>query len=250
MPAMVRASPGIIPALAGNTPRVSFQAPCVRDHPRSRGEYLTLGAVYRNEQGSSPLSRGIQTHDDGHRSQYGIIPALAGNTMPSGNAVSAHGDHPRSRGEYVVRVSLLQSERGSSPLSRGIPGCLPALVDPGRIIPALAGNTCRRHSTDHSGPDHPRSRGEYFTTVPDQSLMSGSSPLSRGIPAVRTESQQSPWIIPALAGNTLGQHPFEIQDTDHPRSRGEYGRHPRGGRARWGSSPLSRGIRDPVTRGG
>ena len=50
-------------------------------------------------------------------------------------------DHPRSRGEY--RPKMIQSGiyTGSSPLSRGIrprPACM---TSPGRIIPALAGNT-------------------------------------------------------------------------------------------------------------
>ena len=54
-------------------------------------------------------------------------------------------------------------------------------------------------------------------------------------------------IIPALAGNTCWRTASRSPGSDHPRSRGEY---VDGGRA-WhlpaGSSPLSRGIRQPRT---
>ena len=72
--------------------------------------------------------------------------------------------------------------------------------------------------------------------------MSGSSPLSRGIPRCDERTWQRTRIIPALAGNTLQGVQCGADTGDHPRSRGEY----------WnavdllpmtnGSSPLSRGI--------
>ena len=75
-----------------------------------------------------------------------------------------------------------------------------------------------------------------------QALRRGSSPLSRGIPAVPGPGGEDRRIIPALAGNTTPPSALPCAPPDHPRSRGEYGglhllRH------LWvGSSPLSRGI--------
>ena len=50
---------GIIPALAGHTEPSGSAPPSSEDHPRSRGEYSAEGKRIQNEQGSSPLSRGI-----------------------------------------------------------------------------------------------------------------------------------------------------------------------------------------------
>ena len=71
------------------------------------------------------------------------------------------GDHPRSRGVYVMASSRIVSSRGSSPLARGLlRPIVKAQILP-RIIPARAGFTA-----DSSAPtcwtwDHPRSRGVY-----------------------------------------------------------------------------------------
>ena len=72
--------PGIIPALAGNTPIHNRPWSQYRDHPRSRGEYcLNFNRVDRT-QGSSPLSRGILPNQIQIYCSPRIIPALAGNT--------------------------------------------------------------------------------------------------------------------------------------------------------------------------
>ena len=72
---------GIIPALAGNTPRVPPRIRQHKDHPRSRGEYPSCGAVGAHMYGSSPLSRGIHGWIAPQMCITGIIPALAGNTL-------------------------------------------------------------------------------------------------------------------------------------------------------------------------
>ena len=111
-------------------------------------------------------------------------------------------DHPRSRGEYY----------------------------PGRT------------SAGPANPDHPRSRGEYTILCIHFWRLYGSSPLSRGIPAVGDVDLDKAGIIPALAGNTILLDDCVPTREDHPRSRGEYD--PRGSSASsaLGSSPLSRGI--------
>ena len=172
---------GIIPALAGNTLGASMGSPISRDHPRSRGEYRSAASNRPWVDGSSPLSRGIPAPRLSGRGWRRIIPALAGNTRRQMLTTWQRWDHPRSRGEYLLRRPGRRGGRGSSPLSRGIPAACWLATPPGRIIPALAGNTGRRDTVSGPVQDHPRSRGEYNVTRKRWFRQVGSSPLSRGI---------------------------------------------------------------------
>ena len=193
--------------------------------------------------GSSPLSRGIRRGQSAVHSGHGIIPALAGNTMPSATTLRHRRDHPRSRGEYVDRWNDRVRVFGSSPLSRGILPWLDGVPLGVRIIPALAGNTRVAESPTRCWTDHPRSRGEYGS-APSRSInTAGSSPLSRGIPHGSSKTRGRVGIIPALAGNTPANAVRLYKVKDHPRSRGEYQYCKISLLIANGSSPLSRGIR-------
>ena len=94
---------GIIPAHAGSTNGESHIPRPSRDHPRSRGEHGSVSELCINVVGSSPLMRGAPKNYLIADSYAGIIPAHAGSTI---RTISAHGpgrDHPRSRGEHVMR---------------------------------------------------------------------------------------------------------------------------------------------------
>ena len=110
----------IIPARAGFT--ASRGPPRRRwpDHPRSRGVYKLLGLTEGKLFGSSPLARGL--HDSAHTGacQVGIIPARAGFTRSRRVQVVVEGDHPRSRGVYVLAAQVGKFLGGSSPLARGL----------------------------------------------------------------------------------------------------------------------------------
>ena len=93
------------------------------------------------------------------------------------------------------------------------------------------------------GMDHPRSRGEYQSGIYTFPYRAGSSPLSRGIRHPPAGERFFIRIIPALAGNTYLGNQFTCRRKDHPRSRGEYMIGEKPSHARYGSSPLSRGIR-------
>ena len=180
---MTRGSRRIIPALAGNTREAHQLLWPLRDHPRSRGEYVWNSRQEDSRNGSSPLSRGIRPELRSRQTRRRIIPALAGNTWGSIRSKFGTPDHPRSRGEYPVRYGGSVFPGGSSPLSRGILTVSPeGKHDPG-IIPALAGNTGDSRTYTGSWQDHPRSRGEYSETQLVSLFHEGSSPLSRGIPS-------------------------------------------------------------------
>ena len=212
----------IIPALAGNTPRRVIEGDYLTDHPRSRGEYASVGDGVFRASGSSPLSRGILGLRTRAAGPPRIIPALAGNTRTAPGRTVTRRDHPRSRGEYDVVAERERGAVGSSPLSRGIR--FRAEFHPGgeRIIPALAGNTSCCSFFGSVRGDHPRSRGEYEGAKHVTPHHRGSSPLSRGIHDMRAAGKADRGIIPALAGNTCGRFPRLNGGPDHPRSRGEY----------------------------
>ena len=93
-----------------------------------------------------------------------------------------------------------------------------------------------------SSPDHPRSRGVYRRALCRVRRSLGSSPLARGLLRLLPCHVGPLRIIPARAGFTASSICMTIPQTDHPRSRGVYGRaFPLIGRWR-GSSPLARGL--------
>ena len=152
---------GIIPACAGNTRSASWRPPNCRDHPRMRGEHMRLLRKPSPPQGSSPHARGTRTgRANGIRSAP-IIPACAGNTVPSYAGRSCSGDHPRMRGEHVTLQPRYVAKRGSSPHARGTRFADSRRFGIHGIIPACAGNTRSRNWLTCSARDHPRMRGEH-----------------------------------------------------------------------------------------
>ena len=96
----VPVQPGIIPARAGFTPCSPVGPASGRDHPRSRGVYLSERKPLSCTPGSSPLARGLRRRLRVLRSRSRIIPARAGFTRPVRLRGRAGRDHPRSRGVY------------------------------------------------------------------------------------------------------------------------------------------------------
>ena len=90
----------IIPARAGFTPRLCASSSASTDHPRSRGVYLSPGAVGSVGQGSSPLARGLHAIPNPCDPHLRNIPARAGFTPPPLRGSRHVEDHPRSRGVY------------------------------------------------------------------------------------------------------------------------------------------------------
>ena len=159
------------------TPQPKRSADC----PRSRGVYqaddLTLGFAT----GSSPLARGLRASLANRLTVLGIIPARAGFTLVWPPGSRGTGDHPRSRGVYVLQSRTTTMPRGSSPLARGLLGNLHMEESMSGIIPARAGFTCPPFNMSSNVRDHPRSRGVYPAFVSLGILGAGSSPLARGL---------------------------------------------------------------------
>ena len=216
----------IIPARAGFTPATHLSPASTPDHPRSRGVYRRRRTRRRGRRGSSPLARGLP---DGHREsrdEVRIIPARAGFTPIFRTPLLVHRDHPRSRGVYIMVVSILGVGDGSSPLARGLHHFFSPDGGGARIIPARAGFTGYRSTAGRRRSDHPRSRGVYRIRTRIRGTRAGSSPLARGLRMLKRVIHLHAGIIPARAGFTCPQRDWPPGTRDHPRSRGVYGPRP------------------------
>ena len=154
----------IIPAYAGSTHRAAAEYRGQGDHPRIRGEHFPLILAVEPSEISSPHTRGALSRAWPRRRPGGIIPAYAGSTLFSLDAIHQTRDHPRIRGEHGRGPSRELSSRGSSPHTRGaLAGrAIPRLVY--RIIPAYAGSTEDMICPITFQTDHPRIRGEHRVT--------------------------------------------------------------------------------------
>ena len=172
--------------------------------------------------GSSPLARGLLGVSLGVGDSRGIIPARAGFTHVTAATAAPRRDHPRSRGVYEAHLDAKLRGSGSSPLARGLHSHVPRTRSRGRIIPARAGFTSRTSLAPSSTWDHPRSRGVYLFLPMKSSVLSGSSPLARGLLAFMPKEGGDYGIIPARAGFTARRSTPARKTRDHPRSRGVY----------------------------
>ena len=192
----------IIPAYAGNTLKCATMYTWVRDHPRVCGEHATR-----------------------HRKRW-----------------FSWRDHPRVCGEHRSAANMPDCTGGSSPRMRGTPIRPAAMHRVPGIIPAYAGNTCRRDQSRTMGRDHPRVCGEHHDVLCNCPFSPGSSPRMRGTLAVRQWLAITQGIIPAYAGNTTRHRKSRHSWKDHPRVCGEHLEYRTVRRPREGSSPRMRGT--------
>ena len=172
----------IIPACAGNTwcsPRWRWRR---TDHPRVRGEHQRDPHLLAPAVGSSPRARGTRREPSARATRHRIIPACAGNTTQGHKGRPSPPDHPRVRGEHATTAGGRFAPRGSSPRARGTPGPRARRGDVSRIIPACAGNTRTGPHRTRPAADHPRVRGEHYSTISATRKPAGSSPRARGTP--------------------------------------------------------------------
>ena len=153
-----------------------------------------------------------------------FIPAFAGNAASSRPASTPRPVHPRVCGERAPVAACSSRMSGSSPRLRGTRRQEDPGADPGRFIPAFAGNA----------------RGTPRPRCPRP----GSSPRLRGTHVGPHPADLHNRFIPAFAGNAWPPVPGMPAGSVHPRVCGERISLSDGAVKRGGSSPRLRGTRD------
>ena len=99
----------ITPAYAGNTSWCVSRFRTYKDHPRLRGEHISICRYRYVDSGSPPLTRGTRCGSFLHPVCGGITPAYAGNTLVDKVVKVWYRDHPRLRGEHSSHDTNLAS---------------------------------------------------------------------------------------------------------------------------------------------
>ena len=251
-----------IPAHAGKTSASTSTENKKPEHPRARGENIAECDLTLAEQGTSPRTRGKRLHSGVGVGCGGNIPAHAGKTLVMGFIADVNVEHPRARGENLVKFDNGFETRGTSPRTRGKPGRGSGAGGTPRNIPAHAGKTCGAPYTPAPNQEHPRARGENVAFPFRHRGFQGTSPRTRGKHSRQLWWKHHPGNIPAHAGKTTavvccppprtGNIPAHAGKThtcyvptgsasEHPRARGENARARPGRVQRVGTSPRTRG---------
>jgi len=228
-PASTATGVRITPACAGNTAHDAPHFNARRDHPRVRGEHLSLFLDAGDPGGSPPRARGTPRTNSMWIPPSRITPACAGNTEGPLRRHVMTQDHPRVRGEHAHSAPALWSARGSPPRARGTHGSRRTALTRIRITPACAGNTPMPGTASTASADHPRVRGEHLAGGAQEASGEGSPPRARGTPG----------------GSSRAAGP----GTDHPRVRGEHAVSAGAPGATLGSPPRARGTQRPQVEG-
>ena len=93
---------GLIPTHAGKTEPDHLVFCVAQAHPHSRGENAQKLQQFKDDTGSSPLTRGKQAYARRRPPPLGLIPTHAGKTTTTAFSASATWAHPHSRGENAA----------------------------------------------------------------------------------------------------------------------------------------------------
>ena len=172
------------------------------DHPRIRGEKAFHVLPQRLRPGSPPHTRGKDTSCGLTSSAVGITPAYAGKSGSASPPAAGPWDHPRIRGEKCVVVVDVWRAFGSPPHARGKAFPLATDGPDVRITPAYAGKSGLLRLRLIVQGDHPRIRGEKFTSRDELAVRQGSPPHTRGKGGMRSTPERGRRITPAYAGKS------------------------------------------------
>ena len=149
-----------IPAHAGKTLQLRPRGERAAEHPRARGENVSIAEPFSRGNGTSPRTRGKPSTVPMRNWRRRNIPAHAGKTGYDGSIIHSAEEHPRARGENLRRVGVKNPLVGTSPRTRGKPMIPWRYRHHQRNIPAHAGKTPLLWGLSGTSPEHPRARGE------------------------------------------------------------------------------------------
>ena len=155
---------GITPACAGKSRASIAKSYPLGDHPRVRGEKTMRRVIRGVDKGSPPRARGKGLSETGNRGAGGITPACAGKSVYTVHILLHIWDHPRVRGEKSSGSTPIFASAGSPPRARGKGQGVNLEFDAIRITPACAGKSTTVAAELAELRDHPRVRGEKFSS--------------------------------------------------------------------------------------
>ena len=150
----------------------------------------------------------------------GIIPAYAGQIRFVIKLVPIVWDHPRIRGTNPTSFVVILISSGSSPHTRDKFTRVISSNWKYRIIPAYAGQIFACDNINDKSQDHPRIRGTNIKFLSSLISHIGSSPHTRDKLLLIPKSDTKTRIIPAYAGQIMGDVLAAESEEDHPRIRG------------------------------
>ena len=237
---------GNIPACAGTTPTPATPPLRRREHPRMRGDHAPSIAASSAALGTSPHARGPLSLPDLMRHILGNIPACAGTATSTSPRRTTRREHPRMRGDHLLRSSWESFRSGTSPHARGPRVHREAELRVDGNIPACAGTTSARGCTPTRRGEHPRMRGDHIGLGVLRALLRGTSPHARGPLGSYVRRGARRRNIPACAGTTPTVSCTSTISREHPRMRGDHLFQARQAATDVGTSPHARGPRVAV----
>src|SRR5690606_24063507 len=107
------------PAYAGITSRSACVDSGWREHPRVRGDHVTLGVAEARPDGTPPRARGSPQRDASMVISTGNTPACAGITVRVSPTTRGWTEHPRVRGDHLNTSDGRPIPGGTPPRARG-----------------------------------------------------------------------------------------------------------------------------------
>ncbi len=233
---------GTIPACAGSSWTASPRRTPPRDHPRVRGEQMTIGRERPRTAGPSPRARGAGHVLAGELDVVGTIPACTGSSPTGSSSCTTSRDHPRVHGEQVGSYAKRCRHAGPSPRARGAVPAEAAFAAVTGTIPACTGSSAQEPAGGVTGLDHPRVRGEQGSPRRVVRHAQGPSPRARGAAGGVRPVPNLGGTIPACTGSSCGTGGPPPSPGDHPRVHGEQFCGEALAAARAGPSPRARGA--------
>ena len=158
--------------------------------------------LFLSLKGSPPHTRGKESEGRNRTQSIRITPAYAGKRKKELQKLAAEKDHPRIRGEKMLRLLTKIFNQGSPPHTRGKdPSKYPRLSMRG-ITPAYAGKSFTKQTRKQAHWDHPRIRGEKSYQYEKHRKYKGSPPHTRGKVNISVSIDTLSRITPAYAGKS------------------------------------------------
>ena len=131
----------ITPAHAGKRVPLNPSFAGEKDHPRTRGEKSGCSFLMSCSVGSPPHTRGKAPYGNRSLPLSRITPAHAGKSFSRKAAHTLWEDHPRTRGEKLLFMTLKVLFQGSPPHTRGKAAYRVSQLEKKGITPAHAGKS-------------------------------------------------------------------------------------------------------------